>query len=84
MRCGDVRRCSVGATPLFSPERLTLPHKTNTPAGPTFGVRANAGYVKPHSDSNINRSAVLTSMALAMARMFLSDGFRKPLSIPER
>ena len=68
----------------FSPERLTLPHKSNTPAGPTFGVRANAGYVKPHSDSNINRSAVLTSMALAMARMFLSDGFRKPLSIPER
>ena len=26
-RCGDVRRCSVGATPLFSPER---PPKTRT------------------------------------------------------
>ena len=30
-----------------------------------------------HSNSNEKRSAVLTSMALAMARILLSDGFSK-------
>ena len=36
------------------------------------------------SDSNIKSSEVFTSRALAMARMFLNDGFRRPLSMPER
>ena len=36
------------------------------------------------SDSNEKSSAVLTPMALAMARIFFKDGFRRPLSTLER
>lgn len=50
----------------------------------TTRLNCVAHYQKSPSDSNEKRSAVLTSIALAMARMFLRDGFLRPLSMPER
>ena len=80
MRCGDVRRCSVGATPLFSPERLTLPHKTNTPAGPTFGVKTIGNQQKWHTLRPERSEVGLRSRKLPEDHVVLSSPFESMLN----
>ena len=80
----EVSVASLGAltTPItgFKTVSVAVPRTD----GASRAVPGHVHHLELDSDSNEKISAVLTPMATAMARMFFSDGFRRPLSIPER